>query len=286
MGAMRIDLHAHSAISDGTESPTDVVLAARRAGLDVLGLTDHDTLAGLSEARDTAKAAALDLLGGLELSCHLSGIPVHLLGYGVRDEPGELADELHRIREGRIGRIAEFCARLTALGMPITEAEVSVQAAGASSIGRPHIADVMVAKGYVATRRQAFDEWLADDQPAFVPRYYCPLIQGIALIKQAGGVSVLAHAWGRGSRAVLPESVITELVQVHGLDGIEVDHQDHDEHDRTALRALADRLGVINTGSSDYHGLGKIASELGCNTTTPTAYASVLVLIGRRGGHR
>ena len=282
---MLIDLHTHSTTSDGTDSPTKVVDNAQRVGLGVIALTDHDTFDGLDEARARGERLALRVLNGLEMSTTRLGHEVHVLGYGCRHDEPALQDELTRLRQGRSGRIAAMCERLSAMGMLITEAEVLAQAAGAPSVGRPHVADVLVNKGYVVDRRQAFDQYLADDKPGFVPRYYTPLEAAIDLIQGAGGAAVLAHAWGRGGREVLPVEVIEALVRDHGLDGIEVDHQDHDQTVRATLGALADDLGLIKTGSSDYHGWGKTNFDLGCNTTAEDQLGRLLTVIGERGGH-
>ena len=140
------------------------------------------------------------------------------------------------------------------------------------SVGRPHIADAMVAAGWVADRTEAFDRFLADGGPAHVGRYAIEVEHGIDLVHAAGGVAVIAHPWGRGRAQLLPADYLTALVEQHGLDGIEVDHQDHDAEARAGLRALADRLGVLGTGSSDYHGTGKTDHDLGVNTTRPEVY--------------
>lgn len=281
---MRIDLHTHSSVSDGTDAPADLVRAAAAAGLDVLGLCDHDTFDGLDEARAAASGAGVVVVAGLEMSTELAGASVHLLGYGCRVDDPDLAAELARIRAGRTGRLPALVARLGELGLPLTEAEVQVQSHGSPSPGRPHVADAMVARGYVADRTEAFDRWLADDRPAYVPRYAADVAASIALVHRAGGVAVLAHPWGRGSRAVLPPAVLADLVAQHGLDGLEVDHTDHDAPTRAELRALASGLGVLVTGSSDHHGAGKPGNPLGCETTDPAVYERLLGLVAARGG--
>lgn len=281
---MRIDLHTHSSVSDGTQSPSALVRAAAAAGLDVVGVCDHDTFDGLPEARAAAPGAGIEVVGGLEMSTELDGASVHLLGYGCRPDDAALGAELERIRAGRTGRLSALLERLTELGLPVTEAEVRAQAHGGPSLGRPHVADALVARGYVADRTEAFDRWLADDRPAFVPRYAAGLAASLALVRAAGGVAVLAHPWGRGSRAVLPPAVLADLVERHGLDGFEVDHTDHDPATRAELRALASGLGVLATGSSDHHGAGKPGNPLGCETTDPEVYQRLRALVAERGG--
>jgi predicted metal-dependent phosphoesterase TrpH len=145
------------------------------------------------------------------------------------------------------------------------------------------VADALIARGHVANRDEVFDRWLDEGKPGYVEHPRIPLQKGVALIRQAGGVSVLAHAWGRGSRAVLTSDVITALA-ADGLDGLEVDHHDHDASDRATLRALAESLGLIVTGSSDYHGTGKVDHDLGSNTTSEASYHAIVALIHDRGG--
>ena len=281
---MRIDLHTHSSVSDGTDSPAELVAAAVAAGLDVVALCDHDTFDGLDEAVAAGLGAGVRVLRGLEMSAQHQWDSVHVLGYGCRaDDPG-LAAELARVRDGRNGRVPAMLAGLARHGMPIP-AEVLARQVGVSpSVGRPHIADAMVELGYVADRREAFDTWLADDRPIFVGRYAAPLGKALDLIRGAGGVAVIAHPWGRGRREQLPPSLLADLAGAGRLDGLEVDHQDHDEATRAALRALADRLGLLATGSSDYHGLGKMDHGLGCNTTADEVLAEIEVRVAQRGG--
>lgn len=274
------DLHTHSFISDGTDAPADVVAAAQRAGLAGVALTDHDTFEGLAEAEAAAERLGVGFLPGLEMSCQHNGISVHLLGYGCDPEDAVLGEELARIRDGRDGRLPAVLAKLADLGMELTAEEVRQHAGVAPSLGRPHIADAMVARGYVANRTEAFDRYLRDHGPAHVPRYAPPVEEGIGLVRGAGGVAVIAHPWGRGRRSNLPPVYLSELARDHGLDGIEVDHQDHDRHTRAELRALARDLGLLATGSSDFHGTGKVDHDVGVNTTD----ASVVEEIRRRLG--
>lgn len=264
---MRIDLHTHSIVSDGTDAPAALVHAAAKAGLDVVGLTDHDTFDGIAEAEAAALVEGVELWAGVEWSTQLDGESVHLLGYGCDSSDPALAAELGRVRIGRQGRIPEMCRRLAELGVPVTMAEVEAMAGGAPSVGRPHFADVMVSKGYVADRTEAFSRFLADDGPAFVPRYATPLGIAIDLIHKAGGVAVIAHPWGRGGEHLLRAEVLERVVDDHGLDGVEVWHEDHDASARAALERLAVRLGLVPTGSSDYHGTGKKGHPLGINLT-------------------
>lgn len=283
---MRIDLHTHSAVSDGTDRPAELIGRAVAAGLDAVALTDHDTYDGLAEAAAAASRHGLDFLPGMEMSCVHShagrwGVSVHLLAYGMDTAAPDLAEELARLRRGRDDRVPRLLSRLAELGLPLTAEEVIAQAGGSPSIGRPHVADAMVARGYVADRTEAFDRYLADNGPAHVDRYACELEKGIALIHRAGGVAVIGHPWGRSSKAVLDPDELARLVREAGLDGFEVDHQDHTGAERAELRRLATTLGVLGTGSSDYHGTGKTDHDLGCNTTEPEVYRRLLAKLPR-----
>jgi len=281
---MRIDLHTHSSVSDGTDSPSELVAAAAAAGLDVVALCDHDTFDGLDEAVAAGPAAGVRVLRGLEMSAQHQWDSVHVLGYGCRVDDPALAAELARVREGRNGRVPAMLANLARYGMPIPTEVLDRQVGVSPSVGRPHIADAMIELGYVADRTEAFDTWLADDRPIFVGRYAAPLGRALDLIQGAGGVAVIAHPWGRGQREQLPPRLLADLAEAGRLDGIEVDHQDHDEATRDELRALTVRLGLLATGSSDYHGLGKTDHGLGCNTTSDEVFAEIESRVVQRGG--
>jgi 3',5'-nucleoside bisphosphate phosphatase len=279
---MRIDLHTHSSISDGTDEPSDLVDRAKQVGLDVIALTDHDTFAGLDEAVSRGEQVGVRVVPGVELSCARGGESVHLLAYGADPAFPELAAEMTKVRGGRMGRLAGVLQRLAELGVPVTEEQVMAEVGESPSVGRPHIADAMVKAGHVADRTEAFDRYLADGGPAHVPRYAVPVERGIGLVHAAGGVAVIAHPWGRGREHILPPEVLRRLASVHGLDGIEVDHQDHDPETRVRLRALAVELDLLATGSSDYHGTGKLDHDLGCNTTAPEVFANLIARLGAR----
>ena len=272
---MRIDLHAHSNVSDGTDTPAELVVAAAAGGLDVVALTDHDTFDGLDRALAAGREHGVEVVRGMELSCSRHGASVHLLAYGADPLSGGLAAEMERVRDGRMGRLAPVLDLLAGLGVPVSEEEVMTQVGDSPSVGRPHIADALVAAGHVADRTEAFDRFLADGGPAHVARYAIEVEHGIDLVHQAGGVAVIAHPWGRGRERLLPPEVLQRLVEEHRLDGIEVDHQDHDADARHRLWRLVERLGVLGTGSSDYHGTGKTDHDLGVNTTRAEVYAEL-----------
>ena len=281
---MRIDLHTHSRISDGTDSPAQLVAKAGQARLDVVALTDHDTFAGLDEAVAAGERHGVTVVRGLELSCARRGSSVHLLAYGADPADPALAEEMVRVRGGRTDRLRPVLAKLAELGAPVTEEAVLAQVGSSPSVGRPHIADALIAAGHVGDRTEAFDRYLADGGPAHVPRYAIDVASGIDLVHGAGGLAVLAHPWGRGREHVLPTELLEDLVSEHHLDGLEVDHQDHDADARHRLRRLTERLGVLATGSSDYHGTGKQDHDLGCNTTDPVVYEEILLRLQRSRG--
>lgn len=282
---MRIDLHTHSYLSDGTDTPTKLVLNARVAGLDAVALTDHDTLDGLHEAREAGRRVGVQVLPGVELSAKYAGREVHLLGYGPRPDYEDLNAELVRIRQGRRNRLPAMLDKLASIGVPVTMAEVAAQAAGpGTSLGRPHVADAMVAKGYVASRDEAFDRFLDRKGPAYVGRPTIELTDGIDLLHQAGAAVVLAHPGIREMQEVLTGEVIEMLARKYGLDGIEVDYPLHDIGTRDLYHRLGARLDLVRTGSSDYHGTGKIGHDLGSVTTRPSAYRELLNRIAARGG--
>jgi len=272
---MRIDLHTHSLLSDGTDTPTELVRKADEIGLDVIALTDHDTFDGLDAAVAEGDRLGVGVVRGMELSCSRRGNSVHVLAYGADPASPGLSAEMAQVRDGRLGRLTGVLAKLAALGVPVSEAEVMAQVGSSPSVGRPHIADALIKAGHVRDRQEAFDLFLADGGPAHVPRYTIEVERGIDLIHQAGGLAVIAHPWGRGREHVLPENVLEALTRDHQLDGVEVDHQDHDVEIRQRLRTLADSLGLLVTGSSDYHGTGKLDHDLGCNTTDPGVFAEI-----------
>ncbi len=266
---MRIDLHTHSTRSDGTDTPAELVRNAKAAGLDVVALTDHDATEGWDEAQRAADEIGLRLVRGIEISTQLQGTSVHLLGYEFDPTNAPLLEELERVLDGRNDRLPRLLAKLAEHGMPLTEQEVFAVAGDAAAWGRPHVADAMIAKGYIKDRDEAFRDWLVPGKPAYVGRYSADLFAAIRLLREAGGRAVIAHAWARDSREKLTAEVLAELAAA-GLSGIEVDHPDHDATSRAALGAIADDLDLAKTGSSDYHGTGKGPQfHLGANTTDP-----------------
>jgi predicted metal-dependent phosphoesterase TrpH len=249
---MHADLHSHSNASDGTEPPAEVMRRASAAGLDVIALTDHDTVAGHFAAAQ-ALPAGLTLLPGMELSCRLEGHSVHLLAYLFDPANEQLAGEMAEIRESRLHRARAMVRKLAELGAPVSWEQVSAIAAG-GVVGRPHIARAMVQAGVVPTFEDAFSpDWIGPGGRAHVARYALDPARAVRLVAAAGGVSVLAHPRGSARGWRTPDEVIEELAAA-GLTGLEVHHPQHDEREREALTELAQRLGLVVSGGSDDHG--------------------------------
>ncbi|PZH00703.1 phosphatase [Streptomyces sp. NTH33] len=269
---MRIDLHTHSTASDGTDTPAELVRNAAAAGLDVVALTDHDTTRGHTEAI-AALPEGLTLVTGAELSCRIGGVGMHMLAYLFDPEEPALLAERELVRDDRVPRAKAMIAKLNALGVPVTWEQVA-RIAGDGSVGRPHVASALVELGVVPTVGDAFTEdWLADGGRAWVEKHETDPFEAIRLVKGAGGVCVLAHPAAAKRGRTVPESTIAELAAA-GLDGLEVDHMDHDPGTRARLRGLAGELGLLVTGSSDYHGSRKTVS-LGEYTTDPEVYGEI-----------
>ncbi len=269
---MRIDLHTHSTASDGTDTPAELVRKAAAAGLDVVALTDHDTTRGYAEAID-ALPEGLTLVTGAELSCRYDGISMHMLAYLFDPEEPDLLAERELVRDDRVPRAHAMIAKLQELGVPITWERVA-RIAGDGSVGRPHIATALVDLGVVDSVLGAFTpEWLADGGRAYVEKHETDPFEAIRLVKAAGGVTVFAHPAAVKRGRTVPESAIADLAAA-GLDGIEADHMDHDPATRARLRGLAGELGLLVTGSSDYHGSRKTC-VLGEYTTDPEAYGEI-----------
>ena len=268
-----IDLHAHTVHSDGTETPTELVEAALAAGLDVVAITDHDSTGGWQEAREASEGTSLTVLPGIELSTQLDYASVHVLGYLIDPHNRNLLDEMARTREERFGR-AEAMVRRIAVDYDVVWDDVLAQTAPDATIGRPHIADALVAKGIVPDRSAAFATILHWRGGYYRP-HSAPLpVDGVRLIREAGGVPVIAHPGGRVPDHLFDDQRIRMLVDA-GLAGIEVDHRDNPPAAKVRWAKVADRFGLIRTGSSDYHGAGK-PNRLAENTTSDEQYERIL----------
>jgi predicted metal-dependent phosphoesterase TrpH len=265
-----IDLHAHSTASDGTTPPADLPRLAARAGLTVIALTDHDTLAGLASAGPAAAEAGIELVPGVEISCRLDDAEVHLLGYFVDPAHAPLAGELALIRTDRARRAERMVERCRELGAPITLAQVETIAGGAP-LGRPHIAAALVAAG--VTTDAFTQDWLADGGRADVPKHVLPTADAIALVRAAGGTAVLAHPRSVKRRAEVSDTQLAALAAA-GLAGVEAEHPEQPPEVRQRLREVAAELGLVATGSSDFHGDRKPV-RLGEFTTEPEVLAAL-----------
>ncbi|WP_431775996.1 PHP domain-containing protein [Streptomyces cucumeris] len=270
---MRIDLHTHSTASDGTDTPAELVRNAAAAGLDVIALTDHDTVGGHQEAI-RALPEGLTLVTGAELSCRLNGVSLHMLAYLFDPAEPEFARERELVRDDRVPRARTMVTKLRELGVPVTWEQVA-RIAGDGAVGRPHVATALVELGVVDSVSDAFTpDWLADGGRAYAEKHELDPFEAIRLVKAAGGVTVFAHPLAVKRGQCVPESAIGELAAA-GLDGIEVDHMDHDGPTRARLRGLAAEHGLLTTGSSDYHGSRK-SCRLGEYTTDPEIYGEIV----------
>jgi predicted metal-dependent phosphoesterase TrpH len=275
-----IDLHTHSAVSDGTQTPEQLVVAAARAGLDVVALTDHDSTGGWQEAARAATVHGVALVRGTEISCALDGVSVHLLSYLQDPEHPGLRAEIARTRDSRERR-AERMVELIGQDVPLTWDDVLAQVADGATIGRPHIADALVANGLAANRSAAFAGILSSRSHYYV-RHHAPTpVDAVRLVRAAGGVPVMAHPLAHQRGRVVGDDVIGEMVDA-GLAGLEVDHRDNDDDARAHLRELAAHWDLLVTGSSDYHGAGK-PNLLGENTTRPEVLARIEAQALERG---
>lgn len=264
---MRIDLHTHSRRSDGTQTPTELVAEAATVGVDVLALTDHDTTRGWAEAIEHGDRVGVQVIPGLEFSTKHRGASMHLLAF--RPEPHWFEPAFEEIRDSRVRRAQRMVERL-AEDFPVSWSDVLSVAQPGATIGRPHIADALIAVGAFPDRDAAFADVLSPRSRYHVPHYSVELSEAIRLVRQAGGAPVLAHSLARRQRRPLDEELLEELVAL-GLLGLEVDHRDHDEAARERLRRWCSRFDLVATGGSDYHGTGK-KNRLGENLTAVEAW--------------
>lgn len=277
---MIVDLHAHTSASDGTDTPTGLVESAARAGVDVVAITDHDTTAGWSEAIEAATALGVGLLPGIEMSCSHDGVSVHLLGYLHDPADDALLGELQAARDSRDTR-ARRITDLLARDVPVSWEDVMAQVADGATIGRPHIADALVARGVVPDRGAAFADYLYTGSPYYAPHYAPDPVEAVRLVRAAGGVPVMAHPFAEKRGRIVGEEVIAAMAEA-GLFGLEAHHPDHDRGQRERACGLGRELGLHVTGSSDYHGAGK-PQRLGACTTDPTVLEALLAEPTHRG---
>jgi predicted metal-dependent phosphoesterase TrpH len=254
-----IDLHTHTNCSDGTDSPRELVNKAIVQGLEVLGITDHDTTSGWQEATESLRGS-LKLVLGSEISCLTTdGISVHMLGLLFDPNHVEMQQVLEETRDGRLPRMRKMIEKMRAEGMDISIEDVKNSMPIGATMGRPHLADALVAKKIVKSRDEAFVDLLHNESRFYVSHAAPTPVEAIALIKRAGGVAVIAHPFASLRGQVLKAENFSDLIAA-GLDGIEVDHRDQNPDERGMLRTIAQELNLVVTGSSDYHGTGKLNS--------------------------
>jgi 3',5'-nucleoside bisphosphate phosphatase len=287
---LRIDLHTHTTVSDGSDTPAELVAKAHASGVDVIGLTDHDTTSGWAEALDEARRVGLGVVPGIELSAQILDdtrqtppLSVHVLGYLVDPHNPVLVQELAKIRSHRDDRLRLMVERL-AEDLDISWDEVADGIADGATPGRPHIATVLVNKGIVKDVSEAFEHYLASNGPYHVPHYAPRLSRALEVITQAGGVAVLAHPLSGDRRYALDsaqsvDGLVVQLsdLQRQGLSGVEIAHRENASQHLHSLKQAATTLGLIQTGSSDYHG-DKKPNRLGENLTRPAEFQKILDL--------
>jgi len=261
-----IDLHTHTSYSDGTDTPSQLINKALAAGISVIGLTDHDSISGWQEASNALRAG-ISLVPGAEISCQTpDGISVHILGLLFDSNNSELMNTLEKTRENRHGRMEKIIARINEAGIDITMNDVLEQLSDGATLGRPHLADALVKKGIVASRDEAFTQMLHNNSKYYVSHYSPTPEAAIKLIKDAGGVSVIAHPMASHRGRTISLDTFGSIIQA-GLDGIEVAHRDHSPDEKLQLIKLANDSNLVMTGASDYHGNGKL-NTLGEYTTS------------------
>ena len=276
---MLIDLHTHSTASDGTDSPSQLIDKAINKKLDVIALTDHDTTRGWDEVTNALlnhpSQSSLQLVLGAEISCQDSdGISIHMLAFMFDATYQPLMSVLEQTRENRLSRMERIIARLNEAGIDITIEDVHAQREGDATLGRPHLADALVARGHVTSRDEAFAALLHNKSKFYVNHYSPSPTEVIRLIKSAGGVSVIAHPLASQRGRTIKVELLDELIDA-GLDGIEIYHRDHSEEEKVQLLHIAMEKALIVTGSSDYHGTGK-QNQLAEFTTHPRQWESLL----------
>ena len=268
-----IDLHTHSLASDGTDTPGELINKAHARGISVLGLMDHDTIAGWDEAISYLRPG-MSLVLGSEISCQtLDGTSVHMLGMLFDRENTALAEVLSTTRDNRLTRMNRIVARLNEAGFEITIEDVLAQLAPGATLGRPHLADALIAKKIVASRDEAFTELLHNNSKYYISHYSPTPEDAIKLIKQAGGVAVIAHPLASLRGRTVSIDSFKSMVEA-GLDGIEISHRDQSEDERQLLREIVEQYDIIATGSSDYHGNGKL-NQLAEFTTAPEDFEAL-----------
>lgn len=255
-----VDLHVHSDVSDGSDPPERLVELAAAAGLSAFALTDHDRQDGVAAAAGKAAQVGIELVPGVEISCHHKGT-MHMLVYFLEPGEGPLQDELARLQRAREERNERLVARLAELGLPVSMEELLSESGGRGA-GRPHVAAVLVRKGYAASVQEAFDKYLAKGAPAYIEKERLDPLRAISLARQSGGLAVLAHPLSLGLSPAETASLVAELAEA-GLAGLEAIYGRYSQAERADLAVMAARAGLAVTGGSDYHGTYKPDLSLG-----------------------
>jgi Predicted metal-dependent phosphoesterases (PHP family) len=260
---MYADLHAHTTASDGTLTPAELVRAAHAAGIAYLAVTDHDTVAGVPEAQATARALGITLIPGVELSAKGEPGECHLLGLNIDPTHPPLVERLAELSENRRTRNARMAERLTQLGAPVTLEEVAALAPEGANLGRPHFAKALVARGHVRDVAEAFDKYLGDGRPGHIAKETLSPADAVAMVHEAGGLCFLAHPGLLRLHEHITDEGFVRRLQAFGLDGIEAYYSKYSPAQTERYLRLADKLGLLVTGGSDFHGANKPDTPLG-----------------------
>ncbi|MDH3359790.1 MAG: PHP domain-containing protein [Desulfobulbaceae bacterium] len=274
-----IDLHTHSTYSDGTKSPTELIELAHKVSLQAIAITDHDTTAGIPEAMAHGQKMGVEVVSGVEVSADLDGIPMHILGYNFVTEDSLLQKRLRVLQDARHQRNLQIFAKLRELGFPITIDEVPPTP---GQVGRPHIARLLISKGIVKNMDQAFTRFLRRGSSAYVQCYRMSAAETITMIHEAGGLAFLAHPTANDRQMKYVPQLLTDLKKL-GLDGLELHYPTHTSKTVKTLRRLGDKLGLLYSGGSDFHGDGKPHINIGSNPKgQPTPYELLTAIKNQR----
>jgi len=259
---MYIDLHVHTTASDGSLTPSQVVRYAKEKGLKAIAFTDHDTIEGNEEALKAGKAEALEVIPGIEISVDHSPGSLHMLGYFINSRDATLNEKLSLLQDSRADRNPRIIARLNELGLALTYDEV-VEASGGGQVGRPHIAQVLVKKGYINNLQEAFDKYLGKGAPAYFDKFRLGPEEAIAMIITAGGIPVLSHPFTLHCKSPDELESLVKKLAAQGLEGLEVYYSEHDERQTSHYYSLAKRYNLLITGGSDFHGKNVKGTDIG-----------------------
>ncbi|MBW2552832.1 MAG: PHP domain-containing protein [Deltaproteobacteria bacterium] len=259
---MYIDLHIHTTESDGTLTPSQVVRYAKEKGLKAVAITDHDTIHGNEEAIKEGISAGVEVIPGVEISVDYSPGTMHMLGYFITTEDPILNEKLALLQDSRADRNPRIIEKLNKLGLSLTYDEV-VQVSGGGQVGRPHMAQVLMKKGYTKSIKEAFDKYLGKGAPAYLDKFRLSAVEAITMITDAGGIPVLAHPFTLYCKSSDELDALVEKLVNQGLQGLEVYYSEHDERKTSSYKLLAKRYNLAITGGSDFHGKNMKGIDLG-----------------------